>query len=308
MSVVALPVLVAAEPPPPASSAPSYPPPPGGQPPASQPAPQPPPPGYQPPPPGYQQPPAGYQPPPPGYQQPPAGYQAPPPGYQAPPGYYQPPPGYYQQPPPGYYPPPGYAYRPPPPGGYPPPAARPPPRTHGFLALPYMGAESHTGQTGADYDAGFIIGTLIGGRLNPSFSLNGELRIDVLSLKGAPSGTKWQATEFDFAFSPLFHAQFPTGEFVVEPKLGIFGYEEHDSTSGLETRKQTWTGVTYGVNAGVFLAVSRFMSLGGMLSYTVRDPSDVCTTDETVAFPTEHCTSANYRAENVLGFHAAALF
>jgi len=323
-SLVGVPVLAAAQtsPPPaestpPASAAPSYPPPPGQPaPPGNQPAPpapQPPPPGYQQPPPGYQQPPAGYQQPPPGYQQPPAGYQAPPPGYpppgyQGPPGYYQAPPGYYQPPPPGYYPPPGYAYRPPPPGGYPPPAPRPPPRTHGFLALPYIGTESHTGSSGAAYNPGFIIGALIGGRLNPAFSLNGELRADILSLKGVPQNEKWEASEFDFAFSPLFHVQFPAGEFVVGPKLGIFGYEERDSINGTETHKQTWSGVTYGVNAGVFLAVSRIMSLGGMLSYTVRDPSQVCDTDETVAFPMEHCVSDNYQAENVLGFHAAMLF
>ena len=58
----------------------------------------------------------------------------------------------------------------------------------------------------------------------------------------------------------------------------------------------------------MFLAVSRFMSLGGMLSFTVRDPTEVCNTDETVSFPAEHCASGDYRPRTCLGFHAAALF
>jgi hypothetical protein len=276
-----------AQPPPPAS-APAYPPPPGG---GQAGAPQP------------QQPPAVNQQPPPGYQQPPPGYQQqPPPGYiqQPPPGYYQPPPpGYYQPaPPPGYYPPPGYGYRPP-------PAPRPPPRTHGFLALPYFGAAWHVGSSGSDMGVGAMFGTLLGGRLNPMFSLNGELRIDVINFKNVPAFMQRSAGEYDFAFSPLFHVQFETGEFVVGPKFGIFGFSEQDSDYGVMTGQITSSGVSYGVNTGVFFALGRIMSLGGLVSYTVRDPSQVCTT------PTggsKMCVDANYSAEQVLAFHASMLF
>ncbi|HEY7371278.1 MAG TPA: outer membrane beta-barrel protein [Polyangia bacterium] len=292
---------------PPPASAPAYPPPPAGQ----QPPPvnPPPPPGYQQPPPGYQQqqPPPAYQ-PPPGYQPPPPGYQPPPPGYQQqpPPGYYQPPPGYYQPPPQGTYqqPPPGY-YQPPPPSGYgyPPPPPPPAPRTHGFLALPYIGTASHVGSNSADLGPGFMIGALLGGRLNPNFSINGELRVDVLNYKNlAPSDTR-TATETDIAFSPLFHVQFPTGEFVVGPKFGFFSYDEDDSGSSNVT--YTATGTTYGVNAGVFFALGRALSLGGMISYTVRDASQQCTTP---SGGVKNCTDGNYAAENVLGFHGGMLF
>ena len=275
---------------PPASAAPppNYPPPPGAQPPSAN---DPPPPGYQQPPPGYQ------QQPPPGYQQPPPGYSQPPPGYSQPP-----PPGYYQPPPPGYYPPAAY--------GYPqaPPPPRPPPRTHGFLALPYIGVTTFAGQSNAPnpYGTGFALGTLVGGRLNPSFSLNGELRMDAINFRNVPSGEKWEAFEFDFDLSPLFHVPFATGEMVVGPKLGFAGYDETDTmTNGLETFRQHWSGFSAGFNAGVFFAVSRVMSLGGMFSFTIRDPSQVC---GTIAGQTEHCQTADFHSEKVFGFQAGALF
>ena len=295
----------------PPPSAPAYPPPPGA-PPAGQAPPavdQPPPPGYQQPPPGYQQqqPPPAYQ-PPPGYQPPPSGYQ-PPPGYQQPPppGYYQqpPPPGYYQPPPPGYYQPPPPGYYPPPGSGYPPPPLPPPPRTHGFLAMPYLGTASHVGANGSDLGPGFMIGALLGGRLNPNFSINGELRVDVLNYKNLAPGDTRSATESDIAFSPLFHVQFPSGELVIGPKFGFFSYDENDSTFGSANATYSASGTTYGVNAGVFVALGRAVSLGGMISYTVRDASQQCTTP---ANGSKNCTDGNYAAEDVLGLHAAMLF
>ena len=110
-------------------------PPPQETPPAGQP--QQPPQGYPPPPPPqgqeYQQPPQGYPPPQQGYPPPQQGYPPPQQGYPPPQGYQQPqgyPPAY--QPPPGYAQPPGYAPPPPPPN-----------QRSGFLALPYIGFESH---------------------------------------------------------------------------------------------------------------------------------------------------------------------
>jgi hypothetical protein len=300
----------AATPPPaaPAQPPPSYPPPPANQPPASQqppagqpqpPAAQPPPPGYQQPPPGYQQQqPPGYQPPPPGYQ-PPPGY--PPPGYyqQPPPGYYQPPPGYYQ-PPPGTYPPPGYGYPP-----QPPPPPRPPPRTHGFLAMPYIGGHAHAGQTSELYGPGFSMGVLLGGRLNPSFSINGELRVDALSFRNVPSSEDWEAAEFDFALAPLFHFQFAAGEFVLGPKLGFFSYDETDKAGGVAVYLERRSGFAAGINSGVFFAVSRVLSLGGLLTFTVRNPGQVCTT---VPPALERCDSGDFPSDKVFGFLGAMLF
>ena len=256
------------------------------------------------PPPGYQAPPPGYQAPPPGYQQqPPPGYdqqpQQPPPGYQQqpPPGYYQqqPPPGYYQQPPTAYQPPPG-AYAPPPP---------PPQGKHGFLALPYIGLESHQGSADNDLGTGFVIGTLLGGRLNPNFSINGEFRIDVLNPKNVPSGVDLAFVEVDFTASPLFHVPLPSGELVVGPRLGFFGAAGSISYGGVEQSNSNASGLVAGLNAGAFFNVSHSTALGGMISFTIRDPSRACTTIGGVEYCDE---STNFRAEKVLGFQAGALF
>ncbi len=239
------------------------------------------------PPPGYQQPPPGYQQPPPGYQQqPPPGYQQPPPGYP-PPGYQQPPPQAY-----GYPQQPGY--------GAPPPAGK-----HGLLALPYIGLESHQGNSGSDLGTGFVIGGLLGGRVNPMFSINGELRLDVLNPKNVPSGADITVIEVDLAFSPLFHVPFPNGEFVIGPKLGIFAGAASASYGGQDAGSTSTSGLMGGVNSGVFFDISPKVALGGMLSFTVRDPGESCATPPGGS---ESCVSGDYPSEKVLSFHAGAMF
>jgi hypothetical protein len=288
---------------PPATAAPG-----AAAPPAGQPAPGAPPPGHPPPPPGYPPPPPGYQPPPPGgYQPPPPGYYPPPPGYYPPPqGYYPPPQGYYPRPN-YYYPQATYA----PPANLPPPAPRPPPRTRGFLALPYLGVATHLGDSGRFYGPGAVGGVLVGGRVNPSFSLNGELRIDALNFEETP-GTSRSGSQFEFGFSPLFHRQFATGELVVGPKLALFGYDAdnsfRDANGFYTTTNETWSGWATGFNAGVFFAVNRIMSLGGMMTYSLRMPLEKCVREQ---FYSEMCFDTNdldFAAENVLAFHGALLF
>jgi hypothetical protein len=219
--------------------------------------------------------------PPPDYQQqpPPQGYQPPPQGY---------PPPQQQGYPPAYQPPPGYA----PPPGYGPP---PPPQRSGFLALPYIGVHTHTGNTGEGLDPGLTIGALLGGRLNQSFSLNGELRIDFLNVDNSDANI----VQADVAFSPLFHAPVsPTAEFVVGPKIG--GYGLAGDAAGVDYSE---SGLSAGFNAGMFFAVSPTTSLGGMLSFTIRDPSEVCQS----AAGYEYCLSGSFPSYKVLSFNFGAL-
>jgi hypothetical protein len=247
-------------------------------------------------------PPADYQQPPPGYQQPPPGYQQPPPGYQ------QPPPGYQQQPPPGYQQQPG-AYPPPqtygqPQSGY--GAAPPPPGKSGFLALPYIGISSIQNDTGiVDTGPGLMLGTLLGGRLNPMISLNGEIRFDIINVKNVNAGYDVGAAEFELAFSPLFHVPFPQGDFVVGPKVGLFAFGLEAKYAGQSVEKDSLSGPEIGANAGVFFNISTAVALGGMLSFTVRDPSTAC---QTIPPYAENCMDVNADSQKVLGFHAGALF
>ena len=149
---------------------------------------------------------------------------------------------------------------------------------------------------------------LLGGRLNPSFSINGEMRFDVLNFKDTPSTERWEATEFEIGLSPLFHAQFPAGngEFVIGPRLAFAEYElQRKDLSGFNVGGDRWSGWSAGFNAGVFFALGRVMSLGGMLSFTSRNPTEECPQDINL---TEHCVSGDYASENVFAFTGALLF
>ena len=171
--------------------------------------------------------------------------------------------------------------------------------------MPYIGFHCFAGDTGTFYKPGATLGVLLGGRVNPSFSINGELRIDVLNFKDVPSSQQWDATEFDFGISPLFHLQFPTGtgEFVIGPKLSIFGYEAtFRDNNNFTTSNDRWSGWSAGFNAGVFFAVGRAMSLGGLMSFTSRNPTEKCPDNQ---FGVEQCVPGDYPSENVFSFTGA---
>ncbi len=182
--------------------------------------------------------------------------------YPQQPGYpqaYPPQPGYpAQAAPPPAYPPPPPAYQPQPEQPNPVPAYR-----RGLVFLPYLGINTVVG-TGSDaYSTGFHLGGLLGGHIGPSFSLNGEMSIDVMNPNGSGSEVL-----VDFTFSPLFHFGFPYVEFVVGPKLGFFADAGSigDSYYGGTTDFNGF-GVAYGFTAGAFFPLGR-MAIGGLLNFT----------------------------------------
>jgi hypothetical protein len=259
-----------------------------------------------PPPAAYPPPPASAYPPPPAatYQPPPANAYPPPPAntYQPPPGYAYPPPNAYA-PPPGYYAPPPTA---PYPGNYAPPP--PPDRRHrGFLALPVLGINSYRGDTGSDLGAGFRFGTLLGGRVNEMFSINGELTVDVLNPDNVPSGVDVTMLDIVFAASPLYHFIAGNVEFVAGPKIGGHALSQQVTNAAFgEPTNQTWNGYVLGLNSGVFAAVSRGMSIGGLLSFEFRTVHQYCSTQSGFA---QQCTTNNTGPSfKVLGVMGALLF
>jgi hypothetical protein len=263
--------------------------------------------------PGYP-PPQGYDPNQPGYP-PPQGYPAqgypaqpgyPPPGYPAQPGY--PPPGYPAQPgypPPGYpaqpgYPPPGYPAQP----GYPPPGTMRAPVRSGFLAIIYLGPHFFLGDNASDLGPGFRLGTILGGRLNERFSINGELTFDFLNQRNTDPTVDSSAIEIDFAFSPLFHIPSGNMEFVVGPKLALSVGEKTDMTGGA-TDTTSVTGVGYGVNTGLFVLLSRSTAIGGMATFIARHFTESCYTPDGGA---QMCQSISGDTDKVLSISAALLF
>jgi len=225
-----------------------------------------------------------------------------------------PPAGY---PPAGYppaqqgYPPaqPGY---PPPQQGYTPqtyaapPAPPPVPEKHGFLPIIYLGANTFQGNSGKGLGTGFRLGTILGGRVNPQFSINGELTIDVLNPTDTQPGVDETAVEVDLAFSPLFHAPIgPTAEFVVGPKLGFMGLSDSATSGGMDLGSLSGSGYVFGLNAGIFFNVSPTTELGGLLSFEGRSFSKMCSDQPGFA---EDCTLPKPDAHKVLGINGAVMF
>jgi hypothetical protein len=250
--------------------------------------------------------------PPPGAPPPVADPNAPPAGYPPPPAGYPPPQQGYPQAQPGYpppqqgYPQPGYQQQgyPPPPSAY---AAQPAvPEKHGFLPIIYLGVNSFQGHAGDGLGPGFRIGTILGGRLTPQFSLNGELTIDVLNVNNVPSGTDVTTVEIDFALSPLFHQQLsPTAELVLGPKLGFVGGASSSSVGGQSQGDASVSGYVFGLNAGAFFSISQSTELGGLLTFEGRKYSQACFTPPG---GTQDCTLPIPIADKVLGISGAILF
>jgi hypothetical protein len=216
------------------------------------------------------------------------------PGYP-PPGY--PPPGY-PYPPPAYgYPPPGYA-----PPGYAPPAPPRPPR-RGFLALPYAGIHSFSGEGTSGLDPGLRLGAILGGNVSEAFSANGELTFDIVN-PDEPAGGNVSEVMGHITFSPLFHAYTASAEIVLGPKLGAWALTGHVSSPYL-TADFDQRGWTIGANAGVFFPLSGgSTSMGMLLSYANLQLTHSCVT---ISGYGEMCVEPAHGVD-VFGLTVAALF
>ena len=293
----------------------------------------------------YQQPQAQPQPYPQQYQQPqpyqyPQQYQQPQPTQPgqnqqpqpAQPGQYQPPQPYpqqYQQPqaypqqyqPPGTYPQPGQpqAYPPQYPQTYPQPAypqqpgyqpqpaypavpvaAEPTyqPRHRGFMAMPYFGFNFPVGDASDVYSTGVRLGGLMGGYLGSHFSLNGELSIDIMN-----PDADFTEVLLALSLSPLFHFGPPRLDFVIGPRLGYYVDSMTVSSDGTDYT-QTYKGLAYGFNGGAFVQLGRIW-LGGLLSFTLHDPSEYCYSRSGYD---EQCDDVDGDAFKVLTLNGAILF
>jgi len=180
---------------------------------------------------------------------------------------------------------------PPPPPSAPPPPLPPPAaavdRHHaGFLLLPYVGVHKFFGETTENTGPGFRMSVIIGGRLAPWLSLNGELTGDVVNFDQMPVGVAVEESVVDVAFSPLAHFQAGPAEVAIGPKLGVMTAEATSQTffSSSTAEATGWVG---GINAGAFGPVSSTVSLGAVFSMSLRKTTEVCSNDT----GTRMCTS-----------------
>jgi hypothetical protein len=178
-------------------------------------------------------------------------------------------------------------------------------RGSGLLVIPFLGLHSFQNASARREDAGLRVGVLLGGRINRAFSIGGEVALDVLNPNEIPAGDDVTALSFHVAFSPLVHVRSGATEFVVGPKLGLFAASEKETSGGFTTSSSI-QGWLYGINMGIFGAISEKVSLGGLLSFDVENATEFC---ETQITQVETCSSNDLGGSaKVLGVTLALLF
>jgi hypothetical protein len=155
------------------------------------------------------------------------------------------------------------------------PADEAAPRSSGLLFLPSVGIHSFQNDSARAYDAGFRMGSLLGGRVNQFVSINGEAALDIMNPTGVPAGLNVSAMQLHAAFSPLAHARTGNLELVVGPKLGLFLIDIDVTGNGNEA-SSTARGWMYGLNIGMFGALTDTVSLGGRLSFDFQTVTTAC--------------------------------
>jgi hypothetical protein len=188
------------------------------------------------------------------------------------------------------------------------PDVRPPAGAH---LVPYVGVSSFLGSSGKGLGPGFRAGAIGGGHVNPMFSVNGEITIDLLN--PSSSAGDYTGLNLDLALSPFVHVPLKNFELVFGPKLGAWFGAINTSVAvpllnmnmTARSREHGWLA---GLNAGGFLSLNHSVELGALLSFLVRSPTSACA-DTNVPTPgPEICTGSNLSSGKVLAFSIALLF
>jgi hypothetical protein len=144
------------------------------------------------------------------------------------------------------------------------------PMTPRLSALPFVGVYSYQNVDRKSYRPGPRVGGLLGVRLLPWLSLNGEVTYDKSWIQSLEGGNPSESF-VDFALSPLFHWTHGRAELVLGPEIGYFTSSETYISMATGTQVAgSSSGLVVGLNAGVVARVNRYVSLGGMLSLEVR--------------------------------------
>jgi hypothetical protein len=153
--------------------------------------------------------------------------------------------------------------------------------------MPYLGLNIPVGKSGDDLGSGFRMGAIVGGHVIPELSLNGELSIDFMNPKNVPSGASVTEVIADIVFSPLVHFGSDQIEVFAGPRIGAFGMSGSFSYGGSSTDDSA-QGLAYGFNVGAAVPVGN-MAIGGLLVYTGRHATKVCST---LSGQSETCNSS----------------
>ena len=173
----------------------------------------------------------------------------------------------------------------------------------GFLLLPFVGVHTYVNEEASAYQPGLRFGALAGGRLSNLFSLNGELIFDFSNVRGVSSSFHERA--YHFVFSPLLDVAAGAVQLVVGPKLGIFLLRTEESDFALTVASEV-SGVSAGVNGGLFIPVSVHTSIGVLLSFDLIGANRSCVIG--AGGGGGSCGSPAAQNPKVLGMTAGILF
>jgi hypothetical protein len=154
----------------------------------------------------------------------------------------------------------------------------PPAHQHRLLVMPYVGVEEVSLKDEITFEAGNFgsgtrVGTLVGMRINRSFSLNAGVAFDLGSKSSAPEGYYGSLTGAQFALCPLMHLRLDSVEVLAGPKVGLeFGSESSGNGAG-GPQAASWRGLTYGAQFGVFFRIVPVVSLGALFAIDLIQPS-----------------------------------
>jgi hypothetical protein len=178
----------------------------------------------------------------------------------------------------------------------------------GLLVLPFVGLHSFQDSNDQGLDAGLRVGSFLGGYVNNNWSLNALAELDVFNPNhnATNSGIDLSGQMLGVTFNPLLHVGNVKAEFVVGPKLG--GWIRWDHASGTNSitgvsgsADGTAEGWTIGANMGVFIAASRSVLAGALMSLEVRDILHDCATGTVHGVTSSSCSSSGDSA-TILGF------
>jgi hypothetical protein len=180
-----------------------------------------------------------------------------------------------------------------------------------LLAMPFVGVHSYRSGVMASYYPGPRIGAVLGARLAPWFSLNAEATYDRSFFRLLVESQPPSEGFADFALSPFFHVPRGNVELLFGPEVGFFVRSLADQ--GMTGPYTSWSaGLVLGLNAGGFVRVTDYASLGGMLTFERRMDRRYC---QTLGTQPEVCTSNDVidsavvmRDANLVALTVAALF
>lgn len=175
------------------------------------------------------------------------------------------------------------------------------PDARAWVAAPFLGVNAPVagklGSGSPDGGMGLRLGAIVGRKVSPLWSLDGEVTFDLFDLK-TPAATDAFLIRADL--SPLFHWAGPDGELLAGPVLGAWRYVATTEASGpFVSRHDVVTdGLSYGVNAGALIPFSGGHEAGVLASLVIHRGLDLC---QTLAFAGVGCDPDPSRSLAVVG-------